>query len=63
MGPEEATPQTILSPLMFGQREAERRSGDAADRRDLKLYLFGLEMNDEIFYSKVDLIMFELDLQ
>ena len=35
---------------MFGQREAEYSTGDAADLRDLKFYLFGLEMNDEYFF-------------
>ena len=66
MGLQEMIPPRPLSASMFfWQREAELRP-QAAHRPYLKVYLFGLEMTDQIFFFKSRftlLIMFEVDLQ
>ena len=58
MGLEEMTPpRTLSTSMFFWQREAELRPHEAAHLPYLKLYLFGLEMSDQIFFffPKVDL--------
>lgn len=57
MGLEEMIPpRTLSTSMFFWQKESELRPHEAAHLPYLKVYLFGLEMSDQIFFFfKVDL--------